>query len=64
MNGLVDSGIDEYRQMLSASAKMDSIRWADMYSEWGYSPDDPAEYQELKDFISQRVSFISGEWLK
>ena len=64
MNGLVESGIDEYRELLSCSAEMDSIRWADMYKEWGYTTGDDRQYDELKSFISQRVAFLSGEWLK
>ena len=64
MNELVESGIDEYRDRLSASAEMDSIRWADMYKEWGYSTGDSIHYEELKDFIKERVAFLSGEWLE
>ena len=64
MNELVESGIDEYRDRLSASAEMDSIRWTDMYKEWGYTTGDGICYEELKDFIKERVTFLNGEWLK
>ena len=64
MNDLVESGIDEYLDMLSCSAEMDSIRWADMYKEWGYTTGDSSQYEDLKDFIRDRVSFLNGEWLK
>jgi hypothetical protein len=64
MNNLVDSGIDEYEEMLHASSVMDSIRWADMYEEWGYTTADNKEYDKLKSFIAERTAFLSGEWLK
>ena len=63
MNDLVESGIDEYQSLLCASAEMDSIRWADMYKTWGYTTNDAVQYEELKDFIKERVAFLSGEWL-
>lgn len=64
MNSLVDTGIDEYEELLGKSAQMDRIRWADMYKEWGYAAGDSSEYESLKDFISQRTAFLSGEWLE
>ncbi len=64
MKGLVNGGISQYRDMLMASASMDAIRWADMYSELGYTTADSSEYDELCDFIDKRCDFLSSEWLK
>ncbi len=62
MKGLVSGGIDQYEKELSASAKMDSIRWKEMYAENGYTTADHGEYEELKRFISDRIEFLEGEW--
>ncbi len=61
MEYLVEEGIDAYEKELMASAKMDSIRWKDMYAENGYAAGDPKEYEELKAFIRQRIEFLNKE---
>ena len=63
MDELRETGIDEYQELLRDSAAMDSIRWADMYKENGYTAGDENEYRELEQFIEQRTAFLSGEWL-
>ena len=54
--------IDEYENLLCASAKMDSIRWKDMYDKFGYTTGDHAAYGSLKDFIAKRRAFLDMEW--
>ncbi|MBQ8030288.1 MAG: CotH kinase family protein, partial [Butyrivibrio sp.] len=61
MEYLVEEGIDAYEKELMASAKMDSIRWKDMYAENGYAAGDPKEYEDLKAFIRQRIEFLNKE---
>ena len=61
MEYLADEGIDTYEKELMASAKMDSIRWRDMYEENGYVSGDHKEYEELKTFIRERLKFLSKE---
>jgi hypothetical protein len=61
MEQLLDRGIDVYEKELAASAKMDSIRWKDMYEEKGYVAGDPKEYEDLKSFIRQRLEFLNEE---
>lgn len=61
MEYLIADGIDAYEKELAASAKMDSIRWKDMYEENGYFSGDPKEYEELKSFIRQRLEFLNKE---
>ena len=61
---LCSAGIDSYEKELSASSAMDSIRWKTMYCELGYTTGDHGEYEELKSFIEQRISFLTGEWCK
>ncbi|MCR4902819.1 MAG: CotH kinase family protein [Butyrivibrio sp.] len=63
MEYMVAEGIDEYEDMLSASAYMDSIRWGQMYEEKGYSTADTTEYQKLKQFIADRIEYLKGEWV-
>ncbi len=62
IRGLLSAGIDRYEKELSASAKMDSIRWKEMYTENGYTTADHEEYEELKRFIRDRIEFLEGEW--
>ncbi len=64
MNSLVESGIDEYEQLLSASAAMDALKWSEMYNEKGYTTGDKNEYEGLKKFIEDRMAFLSKEWLE
>ena len=61
MEYLLDEGIDTYEKELMASAKMDSIRWKKMYTENGYVTGDHNEYEELKDFIRERLEFLNQE---
>ncbi len=61
MEYLVDEGIDTYEKELMASAKMDSIRWRDMYEENGYVSGDHKEYEDLKAFIRERLDFLNEE---
>ena len=63
MKEMTESGIKQYRELLEKSAAMDSVRWADMYKEWGYSAGDAKEYQKLEGFINQRTAFLNGVWL-
>ncbi len=64
MNEMAESGIDKYQEMLDASARMDAVRWKDMYDEKGYTTADDKEYQQLKDFILVRTEYLTKEWLK
>ena len=50
-----------YYKELMASAKMDSIRWKEMYAENGYVSGDHNEYEKLKSFIRERLEFINKE---
>ena len=63
LDTLVKKEIDEYRDFLSYSATMDSVRWHDMYEEKGYDPTDTKEYEKLKEFISIRKEFLDSLWI-
>ena len=61
MQYLLNEGIDTYEKELMASAKMDSIRWKEMYAENGYVSGDHNEYEKLKSFIRERLEFLNEE---
>jgi len=61
MEYLLEEGIDAYEEELKASATMDSIRWKDMYMENGYVSGGHKEYEDLKEFIRERIEFLNKE---
>lgn len=64
LDELVTETIDEYREYLSASAQMNDIRWQVDLNNNEYYSDRETEYEELKQFITERKDFLDGVWIE
>lgn len=59
---LMEEEIPMWEEQLQPSAQMDAIRWHSMYSEKGYFPTEPENYQKLQRFIGERKQFFDKLW--
>lgn len=62
MRQLADSLIDEQAALLSASAKMDEIRWAADFNNNPYYVSRDKSYEDLKEFVSVRRTYLDSIW--
>ena len=62
MQKLLRGGIEEYRKMLEASAKMNEIRWQEELRKNPYYKNREQTFKELKEFLSERKNYLDEAW--
>lgn len=60
---LIDGGIAEYEEKLSASAKMNEIRWKEELLENPYYENRSQVFDDLLNFISARKAYLDQTWV-
>lgn len=64
---MIDYGIDDQQKLISASSRMNSIRWRRMYDAWlihDSSAGKGGDPLKIKDYLHQRVQFLNSAWLE
>ncbi len=59
---LLAEGIDDYKKMLEASAKMNEIRWQEELAENPYYESRNQTFAELKEFLAVRKAYLDETW--
>ena len=62
LRNLTDEKIDQYANIVRASAAMDHTRWSELSEEWLFTDfDEGISY--LKDFVQKRTDFLDEVWV-
>ena len=64
MEALTESEIDKQRELLSASAAMNEIRWRVDFSNNQYYINQDTSFSQLKEFIAARKEFLDKAWIE
>ena len=64
LDDLTESSLDAYKEGLAASAMMNDVRWQIDLDNNMYYEDRDAEFEQLKEYISDRKKFLDSVWLK
>jgi hypothetical protein len=64
LDELTESSLDAYKEGLAASAMMNDVRWQIDLDNNMYYEDRDAEFEQLKEYISDRNKFLDSVWLK
>lgn len=64
MESLTESEIDKQRELLSASAAMNEIRWRVDFNNNQYYTNQDTSFAQLKEFIAARKEFLDKAWIE
>jgi hypothetical protein len=60
----MESGLEAYKEGLSASAAMNDVRWQIDLDNNMYFEDRDTEFEQLKEYITDRKNFLDSVWVK
>lgn len=61
---LLNGGLERYEDMLSASARMNEVRWYEELAGNSYYENRRQTFRELKDFITERKKYLDEVWME
>lgn len=64
LDELTENGLEQYEQSMSASAKMNEIRWKNDFENNEYFDGRAEEFAQLKDYICKRKAFLDKTWIQ
>ena len=64
LDELMESGLEAYKEDLSASAAMNNVRWQIDLDNNMYYEDRDTEYEQLEKYITDRKTFLDSVWTK
>lgn len=64
MEALTESEIDKQRELLSASAAMNEIRWKVDFNNNQYYTNQDTSFAQLKEFVAARKEFLDKAWIE
>ena len=64
LDELLDSGLDDYRNTLAASAAMNELRWQVDFNNNMYFEGRDTEFEQLEEYVTDRKAFLDSVWVK